>query len=246
MVQTKLNLNNKNPPIILLFDIDGTLVRGSKLHVRTFIEIILQEFHFHLKTDWAETSGKTDSWILHDLLIENGIDQKIVNERLPILMEQMGKYYENHLHEEEGYVLPGVNQLLNLLEREHIIMGLVTGNIEAIAYAKLKKLGITHKFEFGGFGHEDFDRSVFMRYAVERAIRMYNLNKDRVNGNVFYIGDTPRDVTAARNANVKSIITLTGIFKRDAFSQNLPDLFIENFGTESEVTKFLNFIKKIH
>jgi len=227
---------------IILFDVDGTLVDGSSLHIRAFYHAIKSVYGIVPSIDWKKVAGKTDLWILHDILIENGVSEETYNSKVDLFTEEISNFYKEHI-KEENYVhlLPGIKILIEDLKNQSYL-GLVTGNIEQIARLKLKKAGLDYEFQFGGFGNENFDRSVFMKNAIKKAISLYNLNPDLAFLNSYYVADTPYDVEAARKAKVKSIIVLTGYNKKNKFKNYKPDLFINSFESKEERYIFKQFV----
>ncbi|MHA1820723.1 MAG: HAD family hydrolase [Promethearchaeota archaeon] len=237
------NKNDKYKPIVL-FDVDGTMVFNSLLHVKVLELSFKKVFNKEIKIDWKKCSGKTDLWIIHDHLIEHGISHEEYESKKEELIRFMTEYYEEHIEEEEiCTVYPGINETLNEI-KDKVYLGLSTGNIEGIAYTKIKKAGVKYNFQFGGFGSDNWQRSQFILTAIKRCCKMYGLKFRKAKKNTFYIGDTPHDLIAAREAGVKSIIVLTGYYGKWVFEkQNLKaDLFLKNFKDEESRQKFLKFI----
>lgn len=230
---------------IILFDVDGTLVKGSKNHWKAFNYALQSQFNVSIEgIDWSKFSGSTDSQIIFDLLVHKEISEHAALKRMPEIWEKMIDFYQTNISSEEGYILSGVNELLENLEKRNVVLGLVTGNLQQIAQLKLKKIGIKHIFEFGGFGDEHYKRGMLIKYAVRKAIKIYGFKADVSWKNTIHVGDTPQDVVAARYANVKNIIVETGNFKKNEhFKENQPDLFLKNFSEKEELEKFYNFIK---
>ena len=121
--------------------------------------------------------------------------------------------------------MDGVKDVLENLKQFGIPRGLVTGNIEQIAWLKLDKIGVKDYFGFGGFGNESADRSLLVRHAVERAGNIYGtFNKE----NVFVIGDTPRDILAGQKNGVKTVGVATGDFTVDELEATGADFVLQN------------------
>jgi phosphoglycolate phosphatase-like HAD superfamily hydrolase len=101
------------------------------------------------------------------------------------------------------------------------MLGLVTGNIRACAYLKLKHGGINSYFgEIGGFGDDDGDRNRMAALALERA------------GNpvtAFLLGDTPSDIEAARSNGMVSVAVCNGQFDRATLEAEHPDIVVDSF-----------------
>ena len=109
-------------------------------------------------------------------------------------------------------VLEGVFNLLTKLDQKGFLLGLVTGNLETIARAKLNKIGISDFFKFGGFGSDHISRTDLVKIAIRRAGNQFKLDG---NNQMFHLGDAPQDMRAAREAGVIPIGVATGIFSAD-------------------------------
>src|SRR5262249_36756957 len=91
-----------------------------------------------------------------------------------------------------------------------VAVGLGTGNIRAGARVKLRHVGIYDRFRFGGFGCDHEDRAELLGIGAARGARLLGaaLRACRV----IVIGDTPRDVDAARLIGAEAIGVATGRF----------------------------------
>ena len=136
-------------------------------------------------------------------------------------------------------LLPGVKTLLQKLSsRDDVVVCLVTGNLQPIAWAKMERLGVSDFFtppRFGGFGSDHTDRGELVKLAAERA-KEY-LDFDVENGSRFHFGDTPMDIEAAERAGAVAVGLLTGIFSREQLVQSSklddPVIFDDLTDTES-------------
>ncbi|MEH1128073.1 HAD family hydrolase [Micromonospora sp. CPCC 206061] len=115
-----------------------------------------------------------------------------------------------HLLREQGRLLPGVPDVLTALGgRPHVVQTLVTGNLRPIAEAKLAEFGLTGlvDVEIGGYGTEDVVRATLVRGSLERATARHG---EFSSADVFVVGDTVHDVTAALANGVTAIAVATG------------------------------------
>jgi phosphoglycolate phosphatase-like HAD superfamily hydrolase len=119
--------------------------------------------------------------------------------------------------------LPGVNDLLELLANNGTLLGLVTGNLEPIAWGKLKSIHIDHYFKLGGFGSDNMNRTELVKTAVKKAQDDFNFN-----GTVFVIGDTPRDIKAGFEANAKTIAVATGTYSKEELEEYGADFVFDD------------------
>jgi phosphoglycolate phosphatase-like HAD superfamily hydrolase len=125
-------------------------------------------------------------------------------------MNAMVQYFKGSIPSENISVLKGVEGLLPELQQRNALLGLVTGNLEPIAWEKLGKVGIDHYFKVGGFGSDAINRTELVRIAIRRA-ETAGFRGD----NIFLFGDTVHDVKAGNHAGVEAIGVATGIYSRE-------------------------------
>jgi phosphoglycolate phosphatase-like HAD superfamily hydrolase len=106
-------------------------------------------------------------------------------------------------------VLPGVRAVLASLAERGALVGLATGNVLGGARLKLEAAGLWDQFPFGGFGSDAAERAELVRVAIERAERLAGQAIDRAS--IAVIGDTPRDVAAARAVGARAVAVATGM-----------------------------------
>ncbi len=222
---------------LLLFDVDYTLVKASRLHKEAIVEAIKRVFKVDPPIEKLKLHGMTDGQIIIDLLKLCGFSVKEILPDLKRCMGEASDYYNKNIFKEDTTVLAGVRELLDEISmRKDIIPGLLTGNIEGIAYGKLASVGISHYFKVGGFGSDHIERSKLVDFALKRAKQRFGFNKKE---NVYLIGDTPKDVMAAKDAGVKCIAVATGSFSVDELKKSGADFVIKDF---TEKNSFFNYI----
>jgi len=194
----------------VLFDIDGTLLvtggAGAVAWQRAF-----RELH-GVDADIAEhtEAGMTDPEIAEIVFRE-----VIGRDGSPAERAQAIAGYLSHLGdavaESDGYrVMPGVEELLPRLIEQGVLLGLVTGNIEAAAHIKLARAGLNRFFSFGGYGSDSRDRTELTKRALERGELV--AGGALVDGACIAVGDTPRDVKAGHGAGIKVVGVATGSY----------------------------------
>src|SRR4051794_29103667 len=193
-------------PLLLLFDIDGTLVRSRPLtHQRALARAAVEVFALPESTDEnsvraVEPWGKTDRWILADMLAAAGRDEPPSDDELARWERAACVAYEELENgEADDHDRRHAEVLAQLRDGGHDL-ALVTGNLEPIARRKLELRGLGGFFPAGqgGFGSDARDRAELVRIARARA-------GDRAPGETVLIGDTPLDVKAALTAGVRAI-----------------------------------------
>lgn len=197
-------------PIVLLFDIDGTLVAtggaGRRAMVSAFGEV-------HARTDVFDGlsfAGMTDRAIVrHGLEAATGAcDDRTVDRVLDAYLARL----ESELRSGSGYrVFPGVYEVLARVRgTEQVAIGLGTGNVKRGAYAKLAPGKLDAAFGFGGFGCDAEDRVEVLRAGAQRGAEALGVPVDDCR--VVVIGDTPKDVAAATGIGAACIGVGTGGF----------------------------------
>jgi phosphoglycolate phosphatase-like HAD superfamily hydrolase len=193
---------------LVLFDIDGTLVRGRA--ARKAFEIALEAAYGTAGAiDAHDFSGKTDPQIARELISATGLDPAGVAAGLPLVWERYLAELEARLPGEPMRVLPGVPALLDALDASgEAALGLVTGNVIGGARLKLGSVGLFDRFRVGGFGSDDEVRNHLPRIAIDRARAAWQ--KDFERADVWIVGDTPLDVACARHEGVRALAVATG------------------------------------
>jgi phosphoglycolate phosphatase-like HAD superfamily hydrolase len=145
--------------------------------------------------------------------------------------ERLAPALETRLAERPPTLFPNVKTVLRAVSADWKL-GLVTGNIEATAWAKLHHAGIAHYFDFGGFGCTHADRAEIARQAL-KASGVERPEK------VFLIGDTPSDVNAAKVNGFISIAVATGGFDFQTLEKSGADFVFENLTDTERVLSVL-------
>jgi phosphoglycolate phosphatase-like HAD superfamily hydrolase len=190
-----------------VFDIDCTLIKTGGAGLRAFDHVI-QPLGPPLPDDYSP-SGKTDWQIICEYyLLAHGrepLDEEREDlatayiRRLPIEIDICMPHY---------HVLPGVNRLLDFFERNNVALGLGTGNLAEAARLKLEPGGLHRRFSFGGYGSDARDRGHVLQKALDRAALI--LGREFDPGGALFVGDTMRDINAARAVGGRVIAVATG------------------------------------
>lgn len=214
---------------LLLFDIDGTLIRSSGAG-RDAMKLALEDVYGQSgPIAKYNMSGKTDARIVHDLMMAAGLSEKEIDAGLTAVYNQMA------VHAEEVYgdhgVMPcvGVHELLEALAaQDDVLLGLVTGNTAQTSPLKLAAGGIAPSlFKVGAYGSDRIDRNQLPALAMERATA---LTKHPFMGqNTIIIGDTPADILCARAGETTAVVVATGWHSMDTLLPYQPDHLFENF-----------------
>ncbi len=194
------------------FDIDNTLIQSSAGHMKALISALKDIYGLTTDIDVINHHGMTDQEIITRILERYGVDHKDIQSNLQKCMNHMGSLYAQIVQSENIVVLEGVVDLLIRLDRMGFFLGLVTGNLEAIARAKLNRIKIGHFFKFGGFGSDHISRTELVKIAFNRSENHFNLAGS---SQIFHFGDAPQDMRAAREAGATPIGVATGVFEAE-------------------------------
>jgi phosphoglycolate phosphatase len=196
-------------PLLVLFDIDGTLLRGATdAHVRA-LHRALREVHGLADPGRVkvEAAGRTDGEIARAILMHHGFSAERIDDRADDVREACCRFYAELLVEDLSHtVLPGVVELLAELQaRDDVQLALLTGNFEPVARRKMKLARLARFFPSGqgAFGSDHEDRAALPPIARRRASR-------HPRARTVIVGDTPRDIACARADEIDCVAVATG------------------------------------
>jgi phosphoglycolate phosphatase len=226
---------------LILFDIDGTLIYGHGVGHRSFVQAMESVFGTAGPHDSYDWRGKTDPWILRDLMRRAGIPDHVVDARLDECFDHYVRFLEALLANGHPVdVLPGIGQLVrDLAARDGVLVGLLTGNVERGAVAKLRSTGLLPFFRLGAYGSDDADRRRLPAIAQRRARDLTGVEIPFAD--TLIIGDTPLDVDCARACGARAVAVATGQHTLDDLSATDPDLLFPDFAdVEASLRKLMD------
>jgi phosphoglycolate phosphatase-like HAD superfamily hydrolase len=203
-------LSAANPSLrILLWDIDGTLIRSVRPDSFKDYTIPMLEEVFGTAGRLREmrVSGMTDLQIVGEALRDEGITHEHIRARVHEVrdkyMAAMRTVTGNGVQYFE--LLPGVRETLTAVaEHPRYHSTLMTGNIEPAAHLKMELVGLSEFFTLpGAFGDESHDRRDLPALAAAR-IRKH-LQIDLAPEQFIVIGDTPNDIACAHHFGARAL-----------------------------------------
>ena len=224
---------------LILFDIDGTLVltggAGGRAMVRAFQEV----FGFSNGLGSISMAGRTDAWIVRQMLAEHGIAdagadlQRFLDVYLGCLATEVLQ------PNVDKRVLPGVRSLLDLLAvRDDVYLALLTGNYRRGAEIKLEHFDLWRYFSAGAYGDHSHDRNGLLWTAMAN---VEAAGGPRVRpSEVVVIGDTPLDVAVAVAGGARSLGVATGSFDVDTLLESGADAALPDLSDAEAVLRALN------
>ena len=213
----------------MLFDIDGTLLHGRpEGHTAAMVHAMCEVWGVDARPDdvWAiGPGGRTDREIARLVLRGHGVDDAEIDRLTPEWIVLAAEQHEATAHAHPHPVAaPDADAVTGRLLDEGAEIALVTGNLQPIGRAKVAAAGLGHRFgEGGGFGCDSEERADLVRIARIRAARAH------ADHEVVVVGDTPRDIRAARLAGVRVVAVTTGahsaeqLADADAVASHLTD-----------------------
>lgn len=187
---------------LVLFDIDGTLVHCGPTPRRLFKQALLDVFGTAGPIDGWIFDGKTDPMIVRELMTEARVpvNDELVKKALDIYAEAVKKELPD---EPKKRIYPGVRGLLEELTKQPVLLGLLTGNIQKGARAKLESLDLWRHFSFGAFADDSSVRRELANIAVRRA---FEIAGQQFSGKqIVIIGDTEHDMKCGQHLGAKAI-----------------------------------------
>ncbi len=205
--------------VLVLFDIDGTLVHGRpEGHTRAMTDAMQAVWDVPATPDdvWRiEPAGRTDREIARLVLRAQGVDDGAIDAGILAWIDLACHVHGETMHMHPApMAAPDAHAVTAALAAHGAETALVTGNLEGIGRAKVATAGLGDRFPLGGggFGSDAEARADIVRLARARA-RYPHADRD-----VVVVGDTPRDVAAARDAGVRVIGVTTGAHDAQALA----------------------------
>jgi phosphoglycolate phosphatase len=210
-------------------DIDGTLLHARSSGRSSFGDTFADVFGIPIDIGHINFAGATDIRVLNQLMSEQNLPKDPL--RVADFFKRLPFFLDRNMADTPPQVFPGVCSFLERVS-SHWGLGLVTGNIRACAYIKLKHAGLDSYFSsVGGFGDDDGDRCRMAALALERA---------GFPEHSFLLGDTPSDIEAARKNGMVSVAVCNGQFDRAILEAEGADIVVDSFEDADELFRALD------
>ena len=205
---------------LILFDIDGTLIKTGGAGEKAFAKVCELEFNVPEATKNLHFAGRTDPAIVRDFF--SAFDIPASPENFTRFFSAYVIWLEKILATLDGTVLPGARKLVaEFAQMTHKpVIGLLTGNIKQGAQLKLGHYRLWNAFAMGAYGDDHEDRNQIAVIARDRGAKMLG---GRLRGDeVLVIGDTPRDVECGKAIDAQVLAVATGVFSVDQLRKCAP------------------------
>jgi phosphoglycolate phosphatase-like HAD superfamily hydrolase len=191
-----------------LFDIDGTLLRSrDRIHFHSFASSIREVTGLDVTLDGVLLHGGTDTAILAEAFALAGHAPEVWEPHNEAILDAMRRIVLGKRAEMQIWTMPAVQETLAHLASRGALLGLATGNLEQIGWAKVEEAGLRSWFHFGGFSDRFRVRSEMVADAAAQARAL--LPKIH-SPTICVVGDTPRDIEAAHANCLPVIAVATG------------------------------------
>jgi phosphoglycolate phosphatase-like HAD superfamily hydrolase len=226
---------------LVLFDIDGTLIRTGGAGVKAFAKVFETEFKAVDGFERMKFGGRTDTGLVREFFGYHNI---------PATPENFRRFFERYvfwldyiLKQNETTVCAGVWDFIRELQglAKAPLIGLLTGNIRLGAEIKLRHAGLWDVFVTGGFADDNEERDKIAAIAKERGSRL--LNEELQGEQIVVIGDTPLDIRCARAIGAKVLAVATGMVPIEELASHKPEWAVKDL-TEVKAGEIVETLKR--
>ena len=202
----------------MLWNIDLTLVDVSRVTRAAYADAFQQVTGRRL-IQLPQFAGQSESEIFFDALARNDADTggdggDGGDALLAAFYEALAGAFAARQGDltGQGRLLSGAAQAVETLASrpDVVVQSVLTGTIQPNAVAKLAAFGLEGYFDFevGGYGSESYPKGALVMMARARAAEKYG--KAFTEHNTVYVGDSVRDVAAAKRGGARSVAVATG------------------------------------
>ena len=202
--------------MLLLFDVDGTLVTTAGVGISAMDRAGKAFFGDTFDAGAVQYAGRLDPLIIADLLVAH--DKPVHEEAIEAFR---GGYRDNLIdlleESDKGRPCPGILELIDVLEaREDVTLGLLTGNYQETGTIKLRACGIEpDRFPVHVWGNDSPDDPPCRTKLPPVGMERYEAAHGQPPRETVIIGDTPHDITCAAAHGCRSLAVATGMFSVD-------------------------------
>ena len=229
-------------PRVILFDVDGTLIKAARRgEYRGLInKKLIELFGTCGRISEVDFAGKTDLAIYREALECEGITLEAIRQLTPAIEIAMADVLDYMAADGDVFHLcSGVRELLEALSRDsRFVTSLLTGNMEKLAEAKLRLVGIWDYFKArGAFGSDAEERDHLP--AVASARFKEHLGRELAPDRFVIVGDTPRDISCARHFGARVLAVASGGHMVAQLAALSPDAVLPDLSNTEEVLDIL-------
>ena len=237
------------PRDLILFDIDGTLIKTGGAGIIAMERAACQLFGQPVNCEGIEIAGRLDTLIMPDMLRKCG--REVTRDQLRTFRAGYGRHLGIALKEQGArcQALPGVLEILSVLRANPgVALGLVTGNFSETGSMKLAACGIDpgwfiHNGWGDGDGHGAHDEERPPTRDALPCVAMTHFHKHHGRApdpaRVVVIGDTPHDVRCGQVNGCRTIAVATGKSSEDDLRQAGAGLVVRDLSDVAGVLEWM-------
>lgn len=226
--------------VLWLWDIDGTLLRAEGAGRRAMNRAFQDVFGVPDAFSAVDLTGRVDMAVMSEVFSQAGLPVARMEEFVPAYLSALDREMQSGV----ARLVPGVPAVFvaatDCALRIHHALG--TGNMERGARVKLEYFGLNRYLPVGGFGDEPLPRSRVLALGVERASAQYGVAF--APEDVVVLGDTRRDIEAARAIGARVVGVLTGAGSRAQLEAAGPDLLLPDLSDPAPLLAFTQRAEK--
>jgi len=217
----------KLPPAdAYIFDIDGTLlVTNDLVHWNALHQAMVEAYSVDATIEGIQYHGMTDLSILRAAVTRAGITDRVFEASLPKALAVVCREVEENRRGISPHLCPGIPDLLQTMNVQGKLLGVASGNLETVGWHKIEAAGLREFFSFGFFSDHCESRAGIFRKAMEHVGTQLSRR-----ARVCFVGDTPSDVSAAREIGAGIVAVASGTFSLEDLSACSPDVCISDCG----------------
>jgi phosphoglycolate phosphatase len=230
---------------LYLFDLDGTVLKHSRKEPHAYAQAFQDVYGIPVKPEdlrgietIKSSRGLTSHQIYGAICRHFGIDEKHMEEGRKRYIKCFVDVFT--AEDMDTAVLPGVPELAReLYGRKHMI-GLLTGNFEHAAKARIKAGGLSGYFKegLGAFGSDPHKkRSDLGKLALRRALDM---GFSPSLGAAWSLGDTAEDIVCAKESGLKIAAVATGKVGIEELKKYNPDVVLPDLTDTQAVLNLID------
>lgn len=235
---------------VILFDIDGTLVGVTPMHVAIYNKVLWKMFRVRLRSesDLTAEMGKPAHQLIPALLYKLGV-KRVSAKKVKEVQLEYRKALPAFVQKISGAnVLPGVKPLLRRLKKQNKIIGIVSGNSRQVGTAILQYTGLLPFIDVAAYSSDAFnshpiqERKQIVQLAWNEASKQ--MKKKIGASRVLVVGDTPHDILAAQKAGVDSLAVATGRHSLSELKKCRPTFWLASLENKIRKPKGITAVRK--
>ena len=225
------------PSVLVLFDIDGTLLDTQEAGVLAYVQAGREVFGTEFSFLDIPLQGKLDHENYAEAVARHcdGVDHREHEARF---RRAYGRALGEIADQRGGFPpCPGTACLLDRLhEDDGFEVGLLTGNWEDTGRLKIRRAGLDDSlFDCNAFAEDGGHRDELVPVARARFRSRHGHSPRRI----FVIGDTPRDVRCALAGDAIPLGVATGIFPVDRLEAEGAQLAVPTLERTDDILDWL-------